>query len=295
MKLSEVVGIVEGQLVSDGEFETLNYCTAEIEESFLSFIEKEKFIPKMNQNITCILCTKELVEKLPSHIKGIYVVEEPKFCFHKIYEVIELPSNRKSFKTIIGENCRISPNASIPENNVLIGDNVIIEDFVKVYENVTIKDNCILRAHTTIGGRSFSPARSKSGEVCALVDRGQVVLEKGVEILSQTHVAQGIWPTDVTYIGENSRIDVQTHIGHDATIGKAVFIAAGSIIGGSSQLGDNVWIGINAAVSNRVKVGDGARVSLGSVVTKDVESGKTVTGNFAIDHSLFIEQLKKKV
>lgn len=33
----------------------------------------------------------------------------------------------KSFPTKIGKNCRISPLASVPKENVIIGDNVTIE------------------------------------------------------------------------------------------------------------------------------------------------------------------------
>jgi UDP-3-O-[3-hydroxymyristoyl] glucosamine N-acyltransferase len=66
----------------------------------------------------------------------------------------------------------------------------------------------------------------------------------------------------------------------------------GAIITGSSTVEDDVWIGPSATISNQVKVGSGARVTMGSVVTQNVEPGRHVTGNFAIDHSNFIEFIK---
>ena len=61
------------------------------------------------------------------------------------------------------------------------------------------------------------------------------------------------------------------------------------------MLGDNVWIGVGAIVSNRVSVGSGARVSIGAVATKNVPDGVTVSGNFAIEHHRFLENLKKSI
>ncbi|MGN1151821.1 MAG: hypothetical protein ACI4SN_06650 [Lachnospiraceae bacterium] len=58
------------------------------------------------------------------------------------------------------------------------------------------------------------------------------------------------------------------------------------------SVGADSWVGVNATISNRIQVGNHARVSLGSVVTKDVKDGQTVTGNFAIDHTDFINNLK---
>ncbi len=69
-------------------------------------------------------------------------------------------------------------------------------------------------------------------------------------------------------------------------------IVAGSAIGGRTIVGDDVWIGINSTISNGLTIGDNCRISLGSVVTQSVAAGKTVTGNFAIDHKKFIEFIK---
>lgn len=293
MILSKIVEGMDGKLIADGEFEEMNYCTAEVEKDFLTFMENPKFIEKINPHVTCIICTEELKDKLPEFIKGIFISEEPKFCFHKLFHKMNRDNPKEEKKTCIGQNCKISPMAVVAENNVIIGNNVTIEPFVVINENVMIKDGCIIHSNTIIGGRSFSEARSMSGEMCGLDNVGHTVIEKNVEIMSGTHIAQGIWNDDVTHIGENSRIDAMCHIGHGASIGNSTLVAAGAVIGGNTRIGDNVWIGINATVSNRLKIGDNARVSLGAVVTKDVEENKTVTGNFAIEHRKFIEQIKE--
>lgn len=293
MLLSKLVEGIDGKLIADGEFETMNYCTADVEKCFLTFMENPKFLEKINPNVTCIICTEEFREQLPEHIKGIFISQEPKYCFHKLFHKMNQNRVKENKKTYIGRNSKISSMAFVAEKNVVIGDNVTIGPFVVVNENVTIKDGCTIHSNSIIGGRSFSEARSAKGEMCGLDNMGHTVIEENVEIMSQTHIAQGIWEDDITHIGENSRIDAMCYIGHGAFIGNSVLIAAGAIIGGNTKIDDNVWVGMNATISNRLKVGENARVSLGAVVTKDVEKNTTVTGNFAIEHRRFIEQIKE--
>ena len=96
-------------------------------------------------------------------------------------------------------------------------------------------------------------------------------------------------------IGAYSKLDAMVHIGHGTVIGKRVLFPAAATISGNCVIGDDTWIGVNATVSNRIEIGDHARVSLGSVVTKNVLAGQTVTGNFAIDHARFMQNLKASI
>lgn len=46
MLLSKLVEGIDGKLIADGEFETMNYCTADVEKCFLTFMENPKFLEK---------------------------------------------------------------------------------------------------------------------------------------------------------------------------------------------------------------------------------------------------------
>jgi UDP-3-O-[3-hydroxymyristoyl] glucosamine N-acyltransferase len=46
-------------------------------------------------------------------------------------------------------------------------------------------------------------------------------------------------------------------------------------------------------LTNGIRIGKNARVNIGSVVIKDVEENQSVYGNYAIEYSKFIENLKK--
>lgn len=295
--LSQVTRGLQGNLIKDGEFDTLEYCTGEIQQPFLTFMENPKFIHRISKYATCVLCREELAKELPEGIKGIFVTEMPKIAFHQIHNKLSSLSNYGEEKrnNTIGIDCKISKTANISSNNVVIGDRVIIENNVTIEENVIIGDDCIIHSGAVVGGKAFTFARMKDEAIIGLVDLGYVVLGKRVEIFPLSHIARGILPTDKTIIGDDSKIDALVHIGHGAKIGKRTLIAASALISGNVKIGNDSWVGVNATISNRITIGNNARVSLGAVVTKDVADYETVTGNFAIEHERFIQQLKKSV
>ncbi len=293
MKLSEVVQGIDGKLIRDAEFEALNFCTASPSYKFLSFMEKAKFIDRMNENVSCVICTPEMQNQLPDMIAGVFLSMNPKYDFYCIHNKLSALNEKKD--TFIDDSAIISDRAVIADKNVKIGRNVVIEANVVINENVTIEDNVIIHSNSVIGGRSFDFAKSSDGKMVGWIDAGNVLIRTGVEICSSAHIAQACLSEDVTLLDENCKIDSFVHLGHGAHIGKRSLIAAGAIIGGNSVVGDDSWVGINATVSNRVIVGNNARLSLGSVATKNVDDNATVTGNFAIEHHRFLENLKRSI
>lgn len=295
MYLSEVTGNIEGELVRDGEFKTLEYCTGSLEMPFLTFMGNEKFIGKMSPYVSCVLCSAELAAKIPENISGVFLTKSPKEAFQMIHNALgKDPAYRLPLReNKTGADCIISDRAHIAGSGVEIGDRVIIEDNVTIYGQVKIGNDCIIRSGAVIGGKAFTFARTERG-VLGMEDLGRVEIGDRVEIFSLAHIAKGILPTDVTYIGNDVKIDALVQVGHGSVIGERTLIAEGAILAGNVCIGSDSWVGINATVSNRIKVGSHARVSLGSVVTKDVSDGQTVTGNFAIEHADFINDLKSK-
>ncbi|MDY2699382.1 MAG: UDP-3-O-(3-hydroxymyristoyl)glucosamine N-acyltransferase [Lachnospiraceae bacterium] len=297
MKLSDVIENYEGELICDGSFETLEYCTSTLRMPFLSFMENPKFVSRISKFATCIFCKKDLVENLPETVRGIFVTENPKELFHAVHNKL---SEREGYKlekysNKIGDSCIISPMAHISSHNVTIGDRVIIEENVIISDNVIIGNDCIIHSGAVVGGKAFTFARASKGKIIGLNDVGRVIIGDRVEIFSLSHIAKGILPTDVTFIDDDVKIDALVHIGHGVKIGKRTLVAASALLGGNTIIGEDSWIGVNATVSNRIIIGNGARVSLGAVVTQNVRDNETVTGNFAIEHSQFINKLKEKV
>lgn len=298
MLLSAVTLPIEGELLRDGEFRSIAFATERGQSAFLTFLEKEKFLPALDHpNISCVLTTRELAEKIPAHIAGVYLCDAPKAALFAIHNALAENEEYvgRSFPTRIGQNCSISPLAVIPAKNVIIGDNVTIEPFAVIKGRVSIGDNTVIHSGAVIGCKGFSFSKNASGENISVADTAQIVIENDVELFEQTAVTTGIFPWEKTIIGAGTKVDTKGFIAHGSHIGPRCLFAAGAMISGNCVIGSDVWIGVNATVSNRITIGDHARVSLGSVVTKDVPAGVTVTGNFAVPHQSFIQNLKRSV
>lgn len=293
MRLSEVIEDINGVLVKDGDFEALNFCTANPEYRFLTFMEKPKFINRMNGNVSCVICTEDMKDMLPGTIEGVFISSNPKYDFYCIHN--KLTALEIKEETFIDCTVEIGEGTVIAKHNVHIGKNVVIGSNVVINENVYIEDSVIIHPNCVIGGRSFDFAKSSDGKMVGWTDAGKVIVKSGTEICSMAHIAQACLSEEITLLDQDCKIDSFVHLGHGAHIGKRTLIAAGAIIGGNSCIGDDSWVGINATVSNRVIVGNNSRVSLGSVATKNVNDNSTVTGNFAIDHSRFLENLKRSI
>lgn len=280
----------------DGEFDILGLLPAKLDDKVvLSYFENIAYLDELeNKSIGCVFCKEELIKYLPKSIKGIIISYNPKISFFELHNQLAR-EKRDIFKTAIGTGCQISPQAYISKNNVVIGNNVIIEEFVSIKENVKIEDNCIIRAGTIIGGEGYEFKRDDDGRLMNVIHTGGVWIKRNVEIQQLTNVAKAVFPWDNTVIGDGTKIDSLVHIAHCVKIENNSQIVAGAMVAGSTQIGNQVWIGPNSAISNGLQIADNARVSLGSVVTKNVECGKTVSGNFAIEHDIFIKNIKKSI
>lgn len=294
MRLSDVIEIRKENLINEREFDTLGILASKTEKNICTFIDNEKYIPDLKENFTMLITNKEIYKQLKDRKCGFYITEEPRIEFFSLHNILCENDKyvRKPFKTVIGENCNISKMSYIAGNNVIIGNNVTIEEFVSIKENVVIEDNSIIRAGTVIGGTGFEFKR-KDDKIMPVKHIGGVKIGKNVEIQYNNTIDKAIYPWDDTVIGDYTKIDNLNHIGHACKIGKAVMMPAGSIIGGRTEIKDNTWIGIGCVIRNGMNIGKNAKCNMGAVVTKNIDDNASVSGNFAIDHEVFIHNMKK--
>ncbi len=291
MKLSE---LVFGKIEKDGEFDWLGLTAEEYTgKKVLTFLNDEKYYKEIenNKSVTCIITTKEVLEKIKGNKYGIILSENPRKDFFELHnKLVKENFYFSKNENKISEKAKISKNANIGEYNIIIEDNVIIEAGVTIYENVTIKKGSIIRSGTRIGGNGFEFSRFGE-EVLSIEFAGDVFIDENVEIQNNTCIDRGVF--DRTYLGKNVKVDNLVHIAHDVKIGANTLVVACTLIGGRTKIGNNSYLGPNCTVKNGLILGENSKVSMGAVVTKDVKDNEVVTGNFAIPHKQFIENLKK--
>ena len=291
MKLSE---LVFGKIEKDGEFDWLGLTAEEYTgKKVLTFLNDEKYYKEIenNKSVTCIITTKEVLEKIKGNKYGIILSENPRKDFFELHnKLVKENFYFSKNENKISEKAKISKNANIGGYNIIIEDNVIIEAGVTIYENVTIKKGSIIRSGTRVGGNGFEFSRFGE-EVLSIEFAGDVFIDENVEIQNNTCIDRGVF--DRTYLGKNVKVDNLVHIAHDVKIGANTLVVACTLIGGRTRIGKNSYLGPNCTVKNGLILGENSKVSMGAVVTKDVKDNEVVTGNFAIPHEQFIKNLKK--
>lgn len=283
---------------NEREFDTLGIVASRVDLPMCTFLDTEKFLPELPDNVAMLITTHGLKEILlqkgnPSY--GIITVNEPRNFFFLLHNFLAERREycRREEKNVVDSTADISPLACIAQKNVRIGKKVKIEPFVMVYENTEIGDYSIIRAGAKIGGQGFEFKRTEDG-IMPVAHLGGVKIGKYVEIQNNTCIDKAIYPWDNTCIGDYTKVDNLVHIGHAAKISENVLIVANSGIGGRTVVEPDSWIGFGATLRNGITVGKNARANMGSVVTKDVMENESVTGNFAVPHEKFIQKLKKE-
>ena len=281
------------QAIEETEVDSLGLLVSKPNQKLCSFLADAKFLPEISNQITMLFITGELAKEINLDI-GYIIVENPKTTFFHLHNSFENDSRyiRSTYDTEIAQSAHISDLAIIPKKNVRIGAHTVVEDFVTIYENTVIEDHCVIRSGARIGGCGFE-YKTDNFHLFSVNHYGGTILHNNVEVQNNTCIDRAIYPWDDTVIGAYTKIDNLVHIGHGVKIGNCCMVVAQVGIGGRTVIGDNVWLGFGATIRNGLHIGNCARINIGSVVTKNIQNYGNVTGNFAIPHKDFIENLKK--
>lgn len=264
-----------------------------------TFLAASKYADGISDGISMIITSKSVYDELLYQNKiddkyGICIVEDPRITYFKLHNALcqNDEYKRKDFPSIVSDSAKISKLAYISDKNVKIGNNVVIEEFVSIKENTIIGDNSVIRAGSIIGGTGFE-IKNSDGGLWTVTHIGGVIIGNNVEIQQSTTIDKAIYPWDNTILSDGVRINSQVQIAHGVKIDIDTEVVSNAGIQGRVKIGKGVWIGPNTAIRNGIKIGDNARVNIGAVVTLDVPDGASVSGNFAIEHSKMIQEMKR--
>ena len=173
---------------------------------------------------------------------------------------------------VIGERCYIGPGCYIGEG-VVIGDDCEIFPRVVIYAGTTLGRRVTVHAGAVLGSDGFGFVRDdKFGRYVKFPQVGRLVISDYVEIGANCTIDRGA--LDETVIGPGTKLDNLVHIGHNASIGANVVIAAQTGISGSSGVGDDCVLG------GQVGMGDHAHLEAGVILggQAGVLPNKTIRG-----------------
>ena len=295
MKLSELSNAIGlGTVENDADFCALGKLNALSSEKTLIFLSEGKYIPKIDESlVSAVITTNEVGSALRSSSLGILISDNPKRDFYIAHNyLIQSGFYFDRFDTVIDETAIIHSTANIASQNVRIGKNTIIYPNATILENSIIGDSCVVMAGSVIGSDGYEVIEI-DGINRIVSHAGWSIIKNNVQIETNTVVCKGLFPTRNTIIDEEVTIDNLVHVAHGVQIGRRSKIVAHAVLSGNVTIGKNVWVGPSAVITNGIVIGDNAKVSLGAVVVRNIPSGCTVSGNFAIDHEQFMRFMSK--
>jgi UDP-3-O-[3-hydroxymyristoyl] glucosamine N-acyltransferase len=257
----------------------------------------EKHLPELMANlddIAAVICPAELVEKIPEQL-GVAVSASPLAAQYRVHvRLCDRPDYFwTGFETRIDPSARVHPTAWVAPRDVEIGAHTVIDAHAVVMPRTIIGAECFIGANTTLGSEAFETTKV-DGRDRLQRQAGGVKLGEAVIFLSNCAVARSVFPV-FTEIGDGCGFDNLVHVAHDCLLEKGVKLTACSMLAGRVEMGEGSYVGPNATVSNGVSIGRKGYVTIGATVVRDVADETKVTGNFAIEHSRFIRNLKESV
>ena len=259
----------------------------------LSFVESAESLASCSGRVSGIcLTTPELAES-EDLIGNALVVASPRKAFLQVAEKLLSYALKHG-----GQAPNIHATASIAEGvtigaNAAIGDHTVIHAGAVIGPGVQIGSYCSIGAHasvqyTLIGNSVTLQAGARIGEAgfglqhtatgaTDIPHYGRVLIQDNVSIGANTCIDRGMLGD--TVIGEGTKIDNMSHIGHNTQVGRHVIMAAYAGISGSVKIGDGVHMGGRVGIMDHVEIGAGARLAIGALAMQDVPSGQTWAGN----------------
>jgi UDP-3-O-[3-hydroxymyristoyl] glucosamine N-acyltransferase len=172
----------------------------------------------------------------------------------------------------VGNKTKIYPHVFIG-NDVVIGERTVIHPGVKIYQKCVIGNDVIIHAGTIIGADGFGFAPQPDGTYRKVPQIGNVVIEDGVEIGSNSTIDRATIGS--TIIRSGAKLDNLVQIAHNVEVGQHTVIAAQTGISGSTKVGKHVMIGGQVGVVGHIHIADGTKVNGKSGITKAVQEPNT--------------------
>lgn len=287
MELNKLPDTISGKLVRDGVFDSMGMLTQKKKKilcplnspSLLNTLDK-------NNNVSCIVTIEELVGRAPAHV-GVWVSDDPLETF------FELHHHLLEYTNFYGENrpseveasCAVSERSIVASENIILHSGVTIGSFSSVIGRSEVGSGSKISSHVSIGANGFE-VKSVNDVATIIKHAGGVKIGKNVDIHPHSSIDSGVFD-DLTFIGDNVKIDSFVHVGHNVTILEDTVIASSAKLLGSCSIGRGVFVSAAAVINNHVKIGDGSLVCLGELVLEDVPPNSAIFRGRIVSREVF--------
>lgn len=196
-------------------------------------------------------------------------------------------------------------STAIVHKNSIIGNNVEIGAYSIIGEQVTIDDNTKIEPHVVISGSTTIGKNNhffQFGSIGAAPQDKKYIDEPTTLVIGNNNtfrenvtINRGtIQDRGETFIGNDNWIMAGVHIAHDCIIGNNTIFANASALAGHVTVNDWAILGGYTLVHQFCRLGEHSFCGMGSVISQDVPSFVTVSGNLAYPRGINLEGLKRR-
>lgn len=241
----------------------------------ITFVDVEKYFKKSLDSAASIIILNQKTDCPPG--KALLLTENP----FEVYDSIVKTHRKKAVISQEISDSALIHNSAIIEPGAKIGAQVRIGKYCHIHANVVIQDHTIIGDHVEIDsgvviGLDAFYFKKLPDQYKKWRSGGRVIIEDHVYIAANCTIAKGV--SGDTIIGEGTKIDCLTHVGHGVEIGKRCLIAAQVGISGKAIIEDDVVIYGQVGIAPGIRIGEKAIIGGQCGVTKSVEGGKFYMG-----------------
>jgi UDP-3-O-[3-hydroxymyristoyl] glucosamine N-acyltransferase len=300
LPLADLVAAVGGEVAPGQRADLLVSAAAPLDRAGpgdIAFLGDRKYLPALRETRAgAVLVSEPFVSDVPKGCIAV-VARRPHAAWSAAAGLLHAPRGYEPGApaihptAVIEDGVQISPGVVIGPDarigrgtrldpNVVIGPGVAIGRDCTIGANASVLfalvgDRVQIYAGSRVGEAGFGATGGEAG-VIDVPQLGRVILQDGVTLGANSCIDRGAW--EDTVVGENSKLDNLTHIGHSARLGRNCVMAAYSGLSGTVTVGDGVAMGGRVGIADHVDIGAGARLGAGSGVFRHVPAGETWGG-----------------
>ena len=174
-------------------------------------------------------------------------------------------------------------------HGVCMGHDVLVSAYSIVGAGVVIGEGCVLSEHAVLRPRTVIGPRSRIDSFAVIggdpqdlgFDRrtdSRVTLGDGVVLREGVTIHRSTIAGGETVIEDGVYIMANGHVAHDCHVGKRAILANNVLLAGHVEIGDGAILGGAVGVHQHTRVGQGCMIGGNSTVTRDVPPFTTLVG-----------------